>query len=143
MCAALRNWVKLTRAAAKEPTHIKELVPDEPSYKGILDAAGAWGAGGVWVPGTEELAPIVWRLKWPDEVLAKLVTADNPDGNITISDLEMAVEVLGFLVLEACVPLRWKHVGVCSDNTATVAWQGRGASTRSVVANRLLCVLAI
>ena len=75
--------------------------------------------------------------------MARLVTADNPVGDITISDLEMAAEVLGFLVLEACTPLRWKHVGVCSDNTATVAWQRRGASKRSAIANRLLRVLAI
>ena len=56
---ALRDWMELIRAAAKEPTHVNELVPGEPAYKGTLDAAGAWGAGGVWLPGTDELALIV------------------------------------------------------------------------------------
>ena len=140
---ALQDWATLIREAAAEPTHVKELVPGPASYKGTLDAAGAWGAGGVWVPGTKDLAPIVWRVQWPKEVLDRLVTEDNPDGDITNSDLEMAAEVLGFIVLEANVSLRWEHVGVCSDNSATVAWQGRGASKRSIVANRLLRILAI
>ena len=128
--------------AGKEPTHCKELVPGEPEYKGTLDASGE-GAGGVWLPGTKELAPIVWRVQWPKEVRDRLVTFENPEGDITNSDLEMAAEVLGLLVLEANVCLRWIHVGCCSDNSATVAWQGRGASKRSRVANRLLRVMAI
>ena len=72
-----------------------------------------------------------------------LVTWDNPKGTITSSDLEMAAELLGWLVLEANVPLRHEHVGLCSDNSATVSWQMRGASKRSAVINRLLRVLAI
>ena len=122
---------------------MKELVPGDASYKGTLDAAGAWGAGGVWVPGTKELAPIMWRVQWPKEVLDRLVTEDNPKSDITNSDLEMAADVLGFIVLEANVSLRWEHVGVCSNNSATVAWQRRGASKRSAVANRLLRALAV
>ena len=54
----------------------------------------------------------------------------------------MAAELLAWLVLEACVPTRHVHAGACSDNSATVGWQTRGASKRSVVANRLLRVLA-
>ena len=128
--------------AGKEPTHCKELVPGEPNYKDTLDASGE-GAGGVWLPGTKELAPIVWQVQWPIEFRDRLVTLENPEGDITNSDLEMAAEVLGLLVLEANVCLRWIHVECCSDNSATVAWQGRGASKRSRVANRLLRVMAI
>ncbi|KAL7525054.1 hypothetical protein ACHAWF_002174, partial [Thalassiosira exigua] len=140
---AFDDWRQLIRAAAKEPTHTKELVPDEADYVGALDASGE-GAGGVWIPGKTELAPIVWRFEWPPEVVTRLVTEDNPEGDITNSDLEMAAEVLGWLVLEGCVPvLRWKHVGVWSDNTPTVAWTTRWASRRSAAANRLLRILAI
>ncbi|KAL7545707.1 hypothetical protein ACHAWF_009056, partial [Thalassiosira exigua] len=139
---ALEDWGQLIREAAREPTHVNELVPGEADYKGTLDASGE-GAGGVWLPAKRELAPIVWRLRWPPEVVARLVTPDNPDGDITNSDLEMAAEVLGWLVLEAVVSTRHAHVGVCSDNWATVSWQTRGASKRSAVANRLLRVLAI
>ena len=139
---ALRDWGQLIRESMREPTHVNELVPGEADYKGTLDASGE-GAGGVWLPAKRELAPIVWRLKWPKEVVERLVTADNPDGDITNSDLEMAAEVLGWLVLEANAPTRHTHVGVCSDNWATVSWQERGASKRSAVANRLLRALAI
>ena len=49
------------------------------------------------------MAPIVWRVPWPPEIRARLVTFNNPTGDITNSDLEMAAEVLGWLVLEAVV----------------------------------------
>ncbi|KAL7522296.1 hypothetical protein ACHAWF_000302, partial [Thalassiosira exigua] len=133
---------QLIREAAAEPMHVKELIPGPPTYKGTLDASGE-GVGRVWVPGEKSLAPIVWRLHWPDEVVRRLVTFDNPDGDITNSDLEMAAEVLGWLVLEANAPKRHAHVGVCSDNLATVYWQLKGASKRSAVANRILRVLAV
>ena len=55
----------------------------------------------------------------------------------------MAAEVLGWLVLKAVVPTRHIPVGVCRDNSPTVAWQMRGASKRSVMANRLTRVLAM
>ena len=67
-----------------------------------LDASGE-GAGGVWVSGLQSIAPIVWRLEWPQEMRDRLVTFANPSGDITNSDLEMAAEVLGWLVLEAVV----------------------------------------
>ena len=139
---AFADWGQLIREAGREPTHVRELVPDVADYKGTLDASGE-GAGGVWLPGNKELAPIVWRLEWPPEVRARLVTDKNRDGDITNSDLEMAAEVLGWLVLEAVVDTRHAHVGVCSDNSATVAWQTKGASKRSDAANRLLRILAI
>ena len=99
--------------------------------------------GGVWLPGTKPLAPVVWRVEWPQEVKDALMTWETPKGTINNSDLEMVEELLEWLVLEASVPLRHEHVGLCSDNSATVSWQMRGASRRSAVANRLLRVLAI
>ncbi len=139
----LQDWRTLIRTAAKEPTHTRELVPGKPDYVGALDASGE-GAGGVWLPAKSEMAPIVWRFEWPPEVIARLVTEDNPDGDLTNSDLEMCAELLGWLVLETCTTtLRWKHVGVWSDNSPTIAWTSRWASKRSAAANRLLRVLAI
>ncbi len=97
----------------------------------------------MWLPGTRALAPIVWRVELPKEIKGALVTWENPYGTITNSDLEMAAELLGWLVMEGNVPLRHKHVGLCYDNSATVSWKMQGASRRLVVANRLLRVLAI
>ena len=115
---ALLDWRQLILEAAMEPTSVNELVPGEAVYKGTLDASGE-GAGGVWVHGTKEIAPLVWRVKFPPEVATRLVTQDNPSGDITNSDLEMVAKVLGWLVLEANVCTRFTHVGVCSDNSAT------------------------
>ncbi len=72
-----------------------------------------------------------------------MVMADNPNGDIKNLDLEMATEVLDWLVLESNVTTRHAHAGAYSDNSPTVAWQMRGASKQSVVANRLLRVLVI
>jgi hypothetical protein len=63
MRVALQDWIDHIRAASKKPTHIKALVPGEPGYKGTLDTAGVCGAKGIWVPGTKELVPIMWRIK--------------------------------------------------------------------------------
>ncbi|KAL7525140.1 hypothetical protein ACHAWF_001227, partial [Thalassiosira exigua] len=82
---AFNDWRQLIRAAVKEPTHMRELVADEPDYIGYLDASGE-GAGEVWLPANSALAPIVWRFPWPPEVRARLVTDRNPDGDITNSD---------------------------------------------------------
>ena len=114
MRVALQYWLELIRAAAKEPTHLRELVSGKSSYKGTLDNAVSWGAGGVWVTGTEDRVPIVWRVKWHNEVLARLVVEDNPNGDIANFNLEIAAKILGFMVLKANVTLRWKHVGVCT-----------------------------
>ena len=66
---------------------------------------------------------MVWRLQWPQEIKDALLTWENPKGTITNSDLEMAAELLGWLVLEGNVSLKHEHVGLCSDNSATVSWQ--------------------
>ena len=58
---ATKDWGQLIKEATREPTHVKELVVGEAAYKGTLDASGE-GAGGVWLPGTNPMAPVVWRV---------------------------------------------------------------------------------
>lgn len=43
---AVKDWGQLIKEACKEPTHVKELVMGDATYKGTLDASGE-GAGGV------------------------------------------------------------------------------------------------
>ena len=59
---AMKDWDQLIKEAAGEPTHVRELAVGEAAYKGTLDASGE-GAGGVWLPGTKPLAPVVWRVE--------------------------------------------------------------------------------
>ena len=53
--------------------------------------------------------------------MTKFVTKDNPNGDIINSNLEMAANILGFVVREANMKLRWRHVGMCSNNTVTIS----------------------
>ena len=99
---------------------MNKIVPSDANYKATLDASDE-GSGEVWIPGTKALATIVWRIKWPDKVRRRFVTFTNTTGDIKNSDLKMAVEVMGWMVLEGLLPIRWIHAGVCSDNSATVS----------------------
>ena len=89
---------------SNRPTRIAELVPLSASAEGFHDASGQ-GAGGVWFPASHLAprkgytpAPILWRYKWPDDIINSLVTDENPSGTISNSDLELAG---GLLHLEA------------------------------------------
>ena len=86
------------------------------------------GAGGVWYPEKSVLAPVVWCIEWPEEMNIRFVTFENPEGDISVSDLELAAVLLGCMVLEDLVDTKWKHIGILCDNTPAVAWACRGAS---------------
>ena len=61
-----------------------------------------------------------------------------------INNLEMAVKLLVWLVLEGIVGtknLRYKNVCLFRNNTAAVMWKKRGAAKKSAAAGRLLRVL--
>ena len=62
--------------------------------------------------------------------------------DIAISELEMATHLLYFIVLEYCVSVKFKSVGIFSDNTPTVAWATK-LSSKSLLTGRLLRALAI
>ena len=58
----------------------------------------------------------------------------------------MTGKLPAWLVLEGIIGtgnLCYKHVGIFSDNTATLSWTQRGAAKNSVAAGRLLRVLAL
>ena len=44
----LADWKALTLQAASRPTHLEEIVRQEPTHIGFCDASGI-GAGGVWI----------------------------------------------------------------------------------------------
>ena len=60
------------------------------------------------------------------KLYARLITPTNPGGGLDINDLEIARKLLAWLVLEGIVGtknLRYKHVGLFSDNMAAVSWK--------------------
>jgi hypothetical protein len=137
---ALRDIRILLRETTSRPTHVRELVPDLADFLGFCDACKL-GAGGVWISGSTNIRPIVWRLAWPADISARLVSVSNPQGDLTINDLEMAGLLLQYLVLEQMVALRHKHVAAWCDNTSTVSWARRMTSSRSRIGHRLVRAL--
>ena len=142
---SFQYWRTLLKEAAREPTTAKELVMGDPKFLGWVDAFGE-GVGGGWILGKDALEPIIWRLEWPKKLWARLITPKNPGGKLDINDLEMAGKLLAWLVLEEIVGtenLRYKHVGLFSDNMAEVLWTQRGVAKNSAAAGRLIRELAL
>ncbi len=141
---ALLDWKTLLRQISKRPTHVLELAPTLPAYIGFVDACKT-GIGGVWFSGTKHIQPTVWRLPLPPDIAARLVSADNPEGDITINDLEMAGVLIHWLVLEIIAPesLQYTNVGIFCDNSTTVNWTYKFNSKSSIIAAHLLRALAL
>jgi hypothetical protein len=150
---ALDDFRWMHQDISSRPTRIAELVPLLASALGYHDASGT-GAGGVWFPhqslnprthpsATPSHDPIIWRLQWPPDIVANLVTDDNPAGTITNSDLELAG---GLLHLEAIVQnfdVRERTILSKTDNLATLFWQRKGSATSSKPPAHLLRLFGI
>ena len=141
---ALIDWCILIQRISSRPTSVKELTPGLPWFIGYVDAS-KFGVGGVWIPGSFYIKPTVWRILWPADIQKALVSAQNKDGTISISDLEMAGVLLAWLVLENICPtnLQHSHVGIFCDNTPAVAWATRLASSKSKIGGHLCRALAL
>ena len=131
------RWI--AQDLASRPTRIAELIPLSPSAEGHHDAAGSsgTGAGGAWLPG-EDLepregwtagVPVAWRYQWSDWVTRQLVTADNPDGAITNSDLELAGGIFHLEALAQTFDTRERTVVSKGDNLNTMFWERKGSTT--------------
>ena len=131
------------RETVSDPTKCKSLVTGWPDIVGITDASGH-GLGGVVFGENSAVVPTVFRLQWPDDITRAIVSANNPTGTITNSDLEMAGLLMLWLVMETVgAPLEHKHVALFSDNSPTVHWVQRLAAKHSAIAIQLLRALAL
>jgi hypothetical protein len=138
----LQDFHTLIKIMCTRPTFCRELVPNTPDYVGYCDASKL-GAGGVWMSGTKFVRPTVWRLEFPSNIRERVVSVNNPDGDITNSDLEMAGLVAEYLVLEHLTSLKFAHTAAWCDNTPTVSWANKLSSSKSMVAARLVWALAM
>ena len=125
----IAHWRTLINAMALRPTYTTEIVQRVPTDFGFTDASGQ-GAGGVWLNPNRDGRHYIWRLKWPADIIAALVSFTNPNSSITNSDLELAALVLQ----EATFPLlcddsQWRAPATGSDNTPTVSWSFKEPST--------------
>jgi hypothetical protein len=141
---ALLDAGALIQELSRRPTHVSELVEQDPHYIGFCDAS-AFGAGGVWFSGSESLQPSVWRVEFPADITNQVVSDSNPHGALTNSDLELTGVLLHYAVLEQLIPdLAHVQVVIGCDNTPAVAWTKRMATrASSPIAYRLLRGLAM
>ena len=133
----------------ERPTRIAELVPLLSSAEGHHDASGD-GAGGIWFPAPHlepregyKSAPVIWRLRWPQEVIDRLVTSDNPNGDITNSDLELAGGLLHLEAICQTFDVRERTVLSKTDNLNTLFWERKGSTTTDKVPAHLLRLFGI
>jgi hypothetical protein len=93
-------------------------MPQQPGAIGACDATAS-GMGRVhFVPTHDGAIPLLWRAKFEASVTARLVTFRNRKGDITNSDLELAVSVVHTDVLAQQVDIREHTIHNFYDNTA-------------------------
>jgi Reverse transcriptase (RNA-dependent DNA polymerase). len=117
---------------------------------GHHDASGT-GAGGVWFPAQgihprhhgNVSAPLLWRFQWPQKIARQLITDKNPNGTISISDLELAGGLLHLDVLCQHYDARERTILSKTDNLATLYWQRKGSATSDKVPPHLLRLFGI
>ena len=119
----------LADSVTQRPTRLRELVPVHPSDSGACDACRL-GMGGVWFDLLDPTAPpIVWRAPFPTQVQLSLVTAENPRGTISISDLELVGTIAHKDVLAHARHVQERTIWVAGDNKASLSWATKGSAT--------------
>ena len=142
---ALDDFRWLLKDLESRPTRLAEVVPLRPVADGHHDASGA-GAGGVWWPSDQVSArrgwspdqPVLWRLPWPSWVSGKLVTAENPGGTISNSDLELAGGLIQLECAAQTLDVRERTIVSRGDNLNTTFWERKGNTTTDSVPAYLL-----
>ena len=140
---ALAECRTFLRESVSTPTQCSSLITAWPDYVGVTDAS-SFGAGGIII-GENKATPLtVFRVQWPDDITAAVVSDSNPNGTLTNNNLEMAGLLLLWLAIEGTCPgLAGSHVALFSDNSPTVSWVARLAARKSKIAMQLLRILAL
>ncbi|HEY9816807.1 MAG TPA: hypothetical protein V6D20_13560 [Candidatus Obscuribacterales bacterium] len=134
---ALKEFSTLFTLAGKRPTHCTQLIPGPPAYIGNCDAC-KHGVGGVWLSHKRIIHPIVWRFKWPVDIVDRVA-----NHTLTINDLEMAGMVLQFLVINQLTTVEDTHLGIWCDNTSAVSWSSKLSSKKSMAGQHLARALSL
>ena len=114
---SLNTFEALVADLCDRPTHLAELVPEDPSSLGTTDASGL-GLGGVFFD--ESVDPYVWRFELPLDVRRNLISVDNPNGTVTNSDFEQAARQGQLCVMSSVFDLAHCTIENGTDNTPTL-----------------------
>ena len=130
--------------AVSRPSHIAELVgPDLPHIYGTVDASSR-GLGGVILPCTKWVQPVVWRLAMPADLEAAVISR-----NLTMVDCEYAGVFIQVCFMQELAEAQWgEAAGMASltftDNSPTAGIVRRQASrANSPMPARTLRFLAL
>jgi hypothetical protein len=152
---------------AARPTRPHEIVPQtHPELLGAQDTCGH-GMGGVWFPVSQQLqsrpsspsaanetavdpdnrsllapsedaGPVLWRARFEPDIVKDLVSFNDPSGQVTDSDLELAATIVQHDIAAHHCDVRERTMSGGSDNTPAVAWQGKGSTTTASAPAHLL-----
>ena len=122
------DFTAIADSLRHRPTRLQELVPGEPTFLGASNASSV-GMGGIWFSADPTHSPILWRQRFPSTVTSALVTATNPRGPISISDLELTAMIAHKDVLTAQHDMAEHTLWMATDNVAAVSWSNKGSAT--------------
>ena len=131
----LDTFEALVADLCARPTHLAEIVPEDPVLIGTTDASGD-GLGGAFFD--EDLQPSVWRFELPEDVRKNLVSATNPHGTVTNSDFEQAARQGQLCVMASHYDVAYSTIENGTDNTPALGRQDKGAVSKPGPA-ALLC----
>ena len=123
-------FAALAASLRHRPTHLAEIVPQEPTILGATDAAKA-GMGGVYFD--HQNHAYLWRFPFPDDIQRDLVSTDNPTGAVTNSDLDHAGMLAQVSLIASTHDVTYATISTASDNTPAVSRVSRGAVTLSLI----------
>jgi hypothetical protein len=118
----------LVQDLGSRPTRWGEIVASTPTFLGTVDASGM-GMGGTWLSSNDTMPPLLWRFSFDDNITRRLVSADNPTGNLTNSDLEQLALACHPDILTTTVDVREQTICTLSDNIAAISREQRGSTS--------------
>ena len=147
---ALADFRWMAASVSSRPTRLAEIIPLLPTVLGDHDACKE-GAGGILFPAPtinmrrphHRHHTIFWRAPWPIDIQNELVTSENPNGSITMNDLELTG---GLFQLEAAVQtmdVRERTVLSRTDYSCSLFWQRKGSATSTRCTAHLLHLFGI
>ena len=85
----------------------------------------------------------MWRHKWPVALQPHIITDNNPNGTITVAQLELAGALLQHEAAAQCFDIRERTILSRTDNLNALFWSRKGSATDDRQLAALLRALAI
>jgi hypothetical protein len=85
-----------------------------------------------------QVLPLLWRSPFSRAIQERLVSFDNPAGDINNIELELAASVAQHNILAKKIDIRESTIHNSSGNVSTVWWQRKGSTSSSDPTTRLL-----